>query len=105
MSTNNKFDKLNKALQDHAEAMHLPVFKGFEETSGRRSESAKITMENKTDARNASSRSAFNEAHPDMPKTPSAPAKPKAPAQPIKQKPMPPMMQLGHLKPFNSGRK
>lgn len=99
MSMNNKFDKLNKALQSHAEAMNLPVFKGSEENSGRRSESAKITMENKRDARSTSSRSAFNEAHPDMPKTPSAPAKPKLPAQPSKPMPLSPMKPMKLIKP------
>lgn len=98
MSTNNKFDKLNEALQEHAGAMNLPIFKGSEDSSGRRSESAKITMENKRGARSASSRSAFNQAHPDMPKLPSAPAKPKSPAQPSKPRPLSPMKPLQLIK-------
>lgn len=98
----NKFDALNKALQEHAGAMNLPVYKANQgeatESGGRSSASAEITNQNKQAARNVSSRSAFNAAHPDRPKGPAEPAAPKPPAQPSKQKPMVQLKPLAPLK-------
>lgn len=100
-----KFERLNRALKEHASAMNLPVYKANQgeggESGGGRSASAQITNQNKQAARNVSSHAAFNAAHPNRPASgPQKPMAAKPPASPATPKPAMPIKPIAPLKPL-----
>lgn len=95
---------LNLALLDHlVPSGYPPLAKddGGSEGSGRRSESAKITMANHANKERTSSKTAFKQAHPESnSNSGQKPTAPKPPAQPVRPMPIGPLKPLAPLAPI-----